>query len=112
MSEAKGFDVGNANEAKLKGSASFDSKDMYFRADKIDLKSLDIQLEQQFNKAWTKNSGGAKKPKEEWEIDLAKLEVRYVVAQGTYGTVYRGTYDGQDVAGNYFLFPFENFGNC
>ncbi|KAJ0974093.1 hypothetical protein J5N97_016058 [Dioscorea zingiberensis] len=38
------------------------------------------------------------KPKEEWEIDLAKLDIRYVVAKGTYGTVYRGNYDGRDVA--------------
>ncbi|CAN6556136.1 unnamed protein product [Malus baccata var. baccata] len=35
---------------------------------------------------------------EEWEIDLAKLDIRNVIAHGTYGTVYRGAYDSQDVA--------------
>jgi len=70
------------------------------RADKIDLESLDIQLEKQLAKTWEKHKGSYNQgPREDWEIDLAKLEIRYVIAQGTYGTVYRGTYDGQDVAG-------------
>ncbi|PQQ16929.1 Serine/threonine-protein kinase STY8 [Prunus yedoensis var. nudiflora] len=44
--------------------------------------------------------GRVKKHKkmEEWEIDLSKLDIRHVIAHGTYGTVYRGAYDGQDVA--------------
>ncbi|KAJ0982499.1 hypothetical protein J5N97_010754 [Dioscorea zingiberensis] len=71
---------------------------MFFRADKIDLKSLDIQLEKKLNKVWSDKSGSARRPKEEWEIDVAKLDVRYVLARGTYGTVYRGSYDGQEVA--------------
>ncbi|KAF2314848.1 hypothetical protein GH714_036910 [Hevea brasiliensis] len=36
--------------------------------------------------------------REAWEIDLSKLDIRHVIARGTYGTVYRGNYDGQDVA--------------
>lgn len=68
------------------------------RADKIDLTSLDIQLEQQLNKKWSKSNIKSLGPKADWEIDLAKLEIRHVIAQGTYGTVYRGTYDGQQVA--------------
>lgn len=87
------------NRSKLKGVDSFGSNDMFFRADKIDLKSLDIQLEKQINKAWSKGKADSKRPMEGWEIDLSKLEIRYVISQGTYGTVYRGTYDGQDVAG-------------
>ncbi|XP_010938227.1 serine/threonine-protein kinase 54 [Elaeis guineensis] len=83
--------------SKLKGFGSFGSKDMFFRADKIDLKSLDIQLEKQLTKAWSKDKN-VQRSKEEWEIYLSKLEIRYVVARGTYGTIYRGNYDGQDVA--------------
>ncbi|XP_039140048.1 serine/threonine-protein kinase STY13 [Dioscorea cayenensis subsp. rotundata] len=85
--------------SKLKGFGSFGSKDMFVRADKIDLKSLDIQLEKKMSKVWTKdNRGSTQRPKEEWEIDVSKLDVRYVLARGTYGTVYRGSYDGQEVA--------------
>jgi hypothetical protein len=84
---------------KLMRSGSLGSKDTYLRADKIDLKSLDIQLEKQLTKTWGKANSKSQGPKEEWEIDLAKLEIRFVIAQGTYGTVYRSTYDGQDVAG-------------
>ncbi|CAI9775911.1 unnamed protein product [Fraxinus pennsylvanica] len=74
---------------------------MIFRADKIDLKSLDVQLEKHLSRVWSKNvenQNQSHKPKEVWEIDPSKLEIRYLVAQGTYGTVYRGTYDNQDVA--------------
>lgn len=86
---------------KLKRSGSLGSNGAYVRADKIDLTSLDIQLEKQLTKTWGKANLKSQGPKEDWEIDLAKLEIRYVIAQGTYGTVYRGTYDGQDVAGIY-----------
>jgi serine/threonine protein kinase len=80
-----------------KNSGRFSNRDMFFRADKIDLKSLDVQLEKHLSRVWSKNVE-APKPKEVWEIDLAKLDIRYLIARGTYGTVYRGTYDNQDVA--------------
>jgi hypothetical protein len=83
--------------ASSAGGAS--KKDSYVRADKIDLESLDLQLGKQLAKTWEKRTGRSQGPREVWEIDLAKLDIRYVIAQGTYGTVYRGTYDGQDVAG-------------
>lgn len=93
-------------DSKLKGTGSLrakspgniSSKDMIFRADKIDLKSLDLQLEKHLSRVWSRNIDNNQKPKEEWEIDPSKLEIRYLIAQGTYGTVYRGTYDSQDVA--------------
>lgn len=83
----------------LKPLGSFKGHDMFFRADKMDLKSLDIQLEKQLSKVWIKNGTMSQKLiKEEWEIDPTKLEIKNVVAKGTYGTVYKGTYNGQDVA--------------
>ncbi|CAH9067935.1 unnamed protein product [Cuscuta europaea] len=38
------------------------------------------------------------KIEEEWEIDPSKLLIKDFIAHGTFGTVYRGIYDGQDVA--------------
>lgn len=83
--------------SKVKGTGSLSSKDMLFRADKIDLKSLDMQLEKHLSWVWSRNE--SLRPKEEWEIDLSKLDMRNLIAQGTYGSVYRGTYDNQEVAG-------------
>ncbi|KAK6913973.1 Serine-threonine/tyrosine-protein kinase, catalytic domain [Dillenia turbinata] len=82
---------------KIKDAGGRSSKDMIFRADKIDLKNLDAQLEKHLSKVWSRNLD-SQRPKEAWEIDLAKLDLRHAVAHGTYGTVYRGTYDSQDVA--------------
>ncbi|RZC55762.1 hypothetical protein C5167_014614 [Papaver somniferum] len=86
------FDVG-----KVKGVGSMSNKDMIVRADKIDLKSLDIELEKRLSRVWSRDKD-LNKPKEEWEIDLSKLEIKSVIAHGTYGTVYKGGYDGRDVA--------------
>lgn len=88
--------------SKVAGMGSISSKDMIFRADKIDLKNLDMQLEKHLSRVWSRNVE-TQKPKEEWEIDLSKLDIRYVVAHGTYGTVFRGAYDNQDVAGKHPL---------
>ncbi|KAG2251606.1 hypothetical protein Bca52824_081742 [Brassica carinata] len=74
-------------------------KDRIFRADKIDLKSLDKQLEKHLSRVWSRNLEITHKAKEEeWEINLAKLETENVIARGTFGTVYKGIYDGEAVA--------------
>ncbi|XP_052483604.1 uncharacterized protein LOC105789157 isoform X2 [Gossypium raimondii] len=83
--------------SKMKGNGSISGKDMIFRADQIDLKSLDMQLEKHLSRVWSRNIE-KQRPAEEWEIDLAKLDLRNVIAHGTYGTVYRATYDNEDVA--------------
>ncbi|KAL0925871.1 hypothetical protein M5K25_004245 [Dendrobium thyrsiflorum] len=93
-----GVEVMERSMSQLKGHGSFKNRDMFFRADQIDLKSLDIQLEKKLSKIWMNDVLGSRRSKNEWEIDLSKLEIRYVVAHGTYGTVFRGIYDGQDVA--------------
>ncbi|RWR88929.1 Protein kinase domain-containing protein [Cinnamomum micranthum f. kanehirae] len=83
-------------DSKVKGVGSVSSKDMFIRADRIDLKSLDYQLEKHLSRVWSREE--ARRPKEVWEIDLSKLDIKNEIANGTYGTVYRGIYDGQDVA--------------
>ncbi|ESQ56095.1 hypothetical protein EUTSA_v10025537mg [Eutrema salsugineum] len=81
------------------GGGGDNKKDRIFRADKIDLKSLDKQLEKHLSRVWSRNiEKNHKAMEEEWEIDLSKLETRNVIARGTYGTVYKGIYDDQDVA--------------
>lgn len=73
------------------------AKSTYFRADMIDFKSWDVQLEKHLTRVWSKDHEVQTK-REEWEIELAKLDLKSVVAHGTYGTVFKGVYDGQDVA--------------
>ncbi|ESQ43650.1 hypothetical protein EUTSA_v10013816mg [Eutrema salsugineum] len=102
-----------------------EGNDGFVRADQIDLKSLDEQLERHLSRALTLeknrkrdeeesaaigasassspvalNGGfvGKKKQRLEWEIDPSKLIIKTVLARGTFGTVHRGIYDGQDVA--------------
>ncbi|KAH0706389.1 hypothetical protein KY285_012277 [Solanum tuberosum] len=84
----------------------------FVRADRIDLKSLDEQLQRHLSRAWTmekqksnKVEGGGENYKDReipikhaWEIDPSKLIIKTVIARGTFGTVHRGIYDGQDVA--------------
>lgn len=95
------------NNLRNRGAVGNNSKkDMIFRADKIDLKNLDIQLEKHLSRVWSRSIEKNPKPKEEWEIELAKLEMRNVIARGAYGIVYKGIYDGQDVAGDTNI---ENF---
>ncbi|CAM6123441.1 unnamed protein product [Calypogeia fissa] len=79
----------------------------YVRADLINLAELDAALEKHLHKGMTSNRGGhlgvsgipsTRKKMQEWEIDPTKLTLKNVIAHGTYGTVHRGVYDGQDVA--------------
>ncbi|KMT10211.1 hypothetical protein BVRB_5g119720 [Beta vulgaris subsp. vulgaris] len=79
-------DVGNLSD-----------KNMMFRADMIDFKSWDVQLEKHSSRVWSRDCD-LNAVKEEWEIELAKLDLNNVIAHGTYGSVYRATYDGKDVA--------------
>lgn len=101
VSESNLKGMGSIRENHMLGDSnkSASTKDMLFRADQIDLKSLDVHLEKHLSRAWSRTIE-PNRPKEPWEIDLAKLEIKNLIARGTYGTVYRGTYDEQDVAGN------------
>ncbi|RDY11213.1 Serine/threonine-protein kinase HT1, partial [Mucuna pruriens] len=107
-----------------------EGSDGFVRADQIDLKSIDEQLERHLSKvlmkqkedddaasdnsrhsssfatatkfktlAATAGSTTFKKHRQDWEIDPSNLIIKTVIARGTFGTVHRGIYDGQDVAG-------------
>lgn len=83
--------------------------DGFVRADQIDLKSLDEQLERHLSRAWTMEKKKEEerergREREEWEMDPAKLVIKGVIARGTFGTVHRGVYDGQDVASKATIF--------
>jgi hypothetical protein len=100
----------------------------FVRADQIDLKSLDEQLERHLGRPAQRGGVAAavaqvpgdgagsrrgesarlgsenlqtplRRCREDWEIDPTKLIIKAVIARGTFGTVHRGVYDGQDVAG-------------
>lgn len=120
---------------KGRGAKMKESNDGFVRADQIDLKTIDEQLERHLNKALTKEkkkqkeeedegadhvhtssmataiefktvaasgaSANFKKQRQEWEIDPSNLIIKGVIARGTFGTVHRGVYDGQDVAGKW-----------
>lgn len=88
----------------------------FVRADQIDLKSIDEQLQRHLSRAWTMeknkkytdNNGQGEDGERgrdteipiryDWEIDSSKLIIKSVIARGTFGTVHRGIYDGLDVA--------------
>ncbi|THG06303.1 serine/threonine-protein kinase STY13-like [Camellia sinensis] len=88
---------GEGEGVKAKDVGSISSKELFFRADKIDFKNWDVMLEKHVSRVWSRDRE-VQMRKEDWEIDLAKLDIRNVIAHGTYGTVYKGAYDGQDIA--------------
>jgi len=92
------MDTGSQHEDALELKGDLRS-DVFFRADKIDLKSLDKQFEKHMSRAWSMKKREARRPKEEWEIDPTKLVIKSAIARGTYDIVHRGVYDGKDVAG-------------
>lgn len=97
------MDTGSQHEdaLELKGDwvvQGMKKSDKFFRADKIDLKSLDKQLERHMSRAWSMQQREARQSKEEWEIDPTKLAINSPIGRGAYGTVHRGVYDGKVVA--------------
>ncbi|KAL7604374.1 serine/threonine-protein kinase STY13 [Lactuca sativa] len=111
-------------EMKENNNSNSNNNDGFVRADQIDLKSLDEQLERHLSKVWTMEKNKNRQPdfedsaaataapvrplskstatnrieRQEWEIDPSKLVIKSILARGTFGTVHRGVYDGMDVA--------------
>lgn len=75
---------------------------------KTDLKRMDEQLERHLDKLFRKGCDETKSlevtKKQEWELDPTKLKinVNHLIAEGAYGSVYKGYYNGQEVAGIYY----------
>ncbi|XP_049342665.1 serine/threonine-protein kinase STY13-like [Solanum verrucosum] len=74
---------------------------------KIDLRRMDEQLERHLDRVFSNNNGCTEETnklelimtkKQEWELDPTKLKVNTIIAKGTYGSVYKGVYDGKQVA--------------
>eukprot|EP00850_Spirogloea_muscicola_P003316 SM000013S26485 [mRNA] locus=s13:633302:635360:- [translate_table: standard] len=79
----------------------------FVRADQLDFAKLDASLERALSRSVTRTGGSGDDQGElervrsslaGWEIDPTQINLTSVVAHGTYGTVYRGTFAGQDVA--------------
>ncbi|KAL5213133.1 hypothetical protein ABZP36_023980 [Zizania latifolia] len=70
-----------------------------YRADMLDLTSMDIKLEEHMAaKALGKRDDEPEGPKAAWEIDLSSLHIQRAVAHGVHGTLFRAEYYEQDVA--------------
>lgn len=65
---------------------------------KIDIKSLDDQLQKLLEKVRIIEEKKKEKKKYKWEIDPAKLVLEEEFAHGTFASVHRGLYNGQLVA--------------
>lgn len=61
-----------------------------------DLRRMEEQLERHLDRLYGKRSNCHN---EEWELDPKKLKVNNLIGQGAYGSVYKGVYDGKQVAG-------------
>ena len=105
MASGGGEAVEIGSDSKLGGvgsrSAGAVGGGQYLRADTVDFSKWDLHMGHTSSSSSTtaKSSTSTKAPMHEWEIDLSKLDMKHVLAHGTYGTVYRGVYAGQQVAG-------------
>ncbi|KAJ3679567.1 hypothetical protein LUZ60_017578 [Juncus effusus] len=95
------MDSNQNGPSKMKRSIS--GKGVFTQADTLDMKNIDKQLEMKLSKVFIKEIGTSfsmktEHKKEEWEIEVQKLDIRYVIAKGIYGTVFRRNYDTNDVA--------------
>ncbi|KAF2605354.1 hypothetical protein F2Q70_00026306 [Brassica cretica] len=99
MASGGGEAVEIGSDSKLGGvgsrSAGAVGGGQYLRADTVDFSKWDLHMGQSSSAT---SSAARKTPMQEWEIDLSKLDMNHVLARGTYGTVYRGVYAGQQVA--------------
>ncbi|PHT97836.1 hypothetical protein BC332_33241 [Capsicum chinense] len=70
----------------------------------IDLRRMNEQLDKHLARIFSENNKKGfeecevTKVVEEWELDPKKLKISKFIAEGAYGSVYKGVYDGKQVA--------------
>lgn len=84
--------VASGENSKIKKTSSM------VRADLLNLADIDAALERHLGRTQNKPAPEPRGPVEEWEIDPHDIILKNVIAQGTFGTVHKGVYEGQDVA--------------
>lgn len=100
MSEAKA----EGNAAKVENPVALKKKNSMVRADLVNLADVDAALERHLNKQYSRPAPSgetvseAPGPAEEWEINPREINLKTIIARGTFGTVHKGVYKGQDVA--------------
>lgn len=91
------MDLKEPNSPKVDFSPKKSSTKMFVR-EKIDFKMwAGVDFDKYVANIWSKKN----EIQEEWEIDLINVDIRNVIARSTCTTVYKGVYNGQDVAGKF-----------
>lgn len=86
------------------GSGPLQKKTSMVRADLVNLAEIDNALERHLNRVHsrpapsTETPTASPGPAEEWEINPREITLKNIIARGTFGTVHKGVYKGQDVA--------------
>ncbi|XP_024357689.1 serine/threonine-protein kinase 52 [Physcomitrium patens] len=81
--------------------AALHKKTSMVRADLVNLADLDIALNRVHSKLPNSAEAASAEPPgpvEEWEINPREITLKHMIARGTFGTVHKGVYNGQDVA--------------
>ncbi|RVX20704.1 Serine/threonine-protein kinase HT1 [Vitis vinifera] len=75
--------ISSSDLGSKKDGGNTSNKDLFLRADKIDFKSWDIQLDKHLSRVISRDREvNTNTKKEDWEIELSKLDIRSVIAHG------------------------------
>lgn len=84
---------------KVTTGGALQKKTSMVRADLVNLADIDTALERHLNRVQSRTPPTETPgPAEEWEINPREITLKNIIARGTFGTVHKGVYKGQDVA--------------